>query len=69
MQPEELNKLLLENRRYRIALEFIEKWELPKVEHRGEIISFEAANGSNGAREYMRSIARKTLNRGNQYAT
>lgn len=45
------------------ALEFIEKWELPKVwaEDLGRYISYGFARGSNGERDYMRATARAAL--------
>lgn len=61
MDNEELAKILMENRKMRQALEFINNWDLPRVEHRGESISYESARGSNGARDYMRKVARDAI--------
>ena len=57
----ELEKGLLENRRMREALEFIVDWKLPKVEFRGEMISYGTARGSNGERDYIKQIAATAL--------
>jgi hypothetical protein len=45
------------------ALERIARWfgEFPKVESRGEVVSYGTAYGSNGERDYMRSIAEAAL--------
>ena len=63
MNQSEINELLIENRKMRKALEFIYKWELPMVEHQGEMIIYEAARGSNGARDYMRKVAGDAIDR------
>ncbi len=57
----ELEKVLLENRRMRQALEFIVDWKLPNVEFKGEMISYGAARGSNGERDYMKQVAADAL--------
>lgn len=45
------------------ALETIEQWKaFPVIMHRGQTSSYETAYGSNGGRDYMRSIARQALN-------
>ena len=57
VSKEELNILLLENRRMRRALEDIRNWNLPLIEGQ----SYEVMMGSNGARDYMRKIAKQAL--------
>lgn len=49
--------------RLREALSKIEKWDLPQqVDHAtGQLVSYEQWLGSNGAREYIRDIARAAL--------
>lgn len=45
------------------ALETIEQWKaFPVIMHRGQTSSYATAYGSNGERDYMRSIARQALN-------
>ena len=61
MNDKELNQLLIENRKMRKALEFIQEWKLPMVESLGESVSYETAKGSNGAREYIRAFASDAL--------
>lgn len=63
LSQEEITNLLIENRNMTIALQFIEKWELPEVRDKAtdKLWSYEASKGSNGAREYVRNIARKAL--------
>jgi hypothetical protein len=44
------------------ALETIEQWKaFPVITHRGQTSSYAMAYGSNGERDYMRSIAREAL--------
>jgi len=44
------------------ALETIEQWKaFPVITHRGQTSSYAMAYGSNGERDYMRSIARDAL--------
>lgn len=45
----------------RDALKFIAEWRLPTVQIDGVTMSYESAYGSNGARGYMRDIARAAL--------
>ncbi|MBB5769132.1 hypothetical protein [Xanthomonas euroxanthea] len=48
----------------RKALEQIERWELPETGETwpsGGAVSYEAAHGSNGVRDYIRSVARQAL--------
>lgn len=48
----------------RRALEQIERWELPETGESwpsGGAVSYEAAHGSNGVRDYIRSVARQAL--------
>lgn len=62
MTIEEQNEILLENRRMRKALMFIRNWDLPLVDDgRGGIASYEEMKGSNGARDYIRNIAKEAL--------
>lgn len=64
MTDKELNTILLENRRMREALEFIQFWELPKIpDHNGRLVTLYNL-GSNGERDYMRNVALIALNRG-----
>lgn len=54
----------VENQRLRAALEKIANWELPETgetSYNGHPLSYEACYGSNGARDYMRQLARTTL--------
>lgn len=58
----EMESILLENRKMRKALDFIEKWELPKVkDNEGGLYSYGAMKGSNGERDYIRDVAREAL--------
>jgi len=59
----ELEKILLENRRMRRALEYIEAWDIPKVHDKklGRMVSFGYAHGTNGERDHMRGIASRAL--------
>lgn len=43
------------------ALRDVANWRLPPAEFKGEPCSFESAYGSNGARDWMRKIARHAL--------
>ncbi len=61
MNNDEAVEILKENRQMRKALEFIKAWDLPEVTLNGEKCSYEAARGSNGARDYMRAIATDAL--------
>lgn len=64
MKQEELNQILIENRKMRKALERIAKWrgEFPPASLRdGTPCTYETAKGSNGARDYMREVAREAL--------
>ena len=61
MNDQELNKILLENRKMRIALERVDLWDLPKAEIDGVPCSYGIAYGSNGERDYIRNIAREAL--------
>jgi len=63
VKPEELNKILLENRRMRMALEFIAEWKLPQVYCRaaGKNTSYEYAMGSNGVRDFIKGFAKEAL--------
>lgn len=48
--------------RLREALKFIDKWELPRTKYDDKTSSsFEVAHGSNGARDFIRKIAREAL--------
>lgn len=54
--------LLEERNRLVAALRKIAAWELPPVVNRnGKPSTYEAEMGSNGAREYMRAVARRAL--------
>ena len=61
----DLEKLEADNLRYKTALERIAKWfdEFPRVtdEKNGTTMSYGAAYGSNGERDYMRQIATEAL--------
>jgi len=58
---EEQNELLVENRRMRKALELVRDWNLPLIEMSdGQMCSYESQLGSNGARDYVRTIAENT---------
>lgn len=48
---------------YEVALQRIAKWygEFPYTEFNGKECSYESAHGSNGARDYMRNIAKQAL--------
>jgi len=49
-----------ENERLKEALEFIVKWDIPKVRDReGRLQSYSVMHGSNGERDFMRKIASK----------
>lgn len=62
MTNEEQLDLLKENRKMRKALEFIRDWNLPMVDDkRGGKASFESMKGSNGARDYIRTVADDAL--------
>ena len=63
MTEQELTELLLENRRYRKALEFISEWNLPDVKSSvsDRMVPYSVEYGSNGARDYIRNIASTTL--------
>ena len=63
MNIEEQNQILRENRKMRKALEKIARWhgEFPPAEIRGKKCSYESAYGSNGARDYMRRLAKNAL--------
>jgi len=53
-----------DNSRMRIALERIERWfgEFPEVkDSNGKVTSYAVAYGSNGERDFIRTIARKAL--------
>jgi len=59
---EEQNELLIENRRMRKALEIVRDWNLPLIEDvEGRSWDYEVKFGSNGARDYVRSIAENAL--------
>ncbi len=62
------HELIEENRRMRAALERIERWfgEFPETgkfwdDEPTRPMSYSAAYGSNGERDYMRSVARAAL--------
>ena len=58
----EIAELKAENERLKEALTKINQWQLPEAELRsGEKCSYGVAYGSNGERDYMRSIAYKAL--------
>jgi len=68
MSHEQKNELIVEltlqNRRYEQALRRIEKWfgEFPEVPNEdGRAVGYEGHYGSNGARDYMRGVAREAL--------
>jgi len=66
-RDERIAALKAENARYRAALERIERWfgEFPKTGRvclkSGDPVSYGAAFGSNGERDYMRGVAREAL--------
>ena len=65
-KEELISKLKIENRRYRAALERISKWfgEFPPTGRTwddGTAMSYAAAFGSNGERDYMRQVAASAL--------
>lgn len=43
------------------ALKIISDWDLPKAEHKGDPCSYESAYGSNGARDYIKHVAKEAL--------
>ena len=62
MNDKELNDILLENRRLRAALTEVAAWEIPKVSDRhGRLVSYGFMHGSNGEREYIRTLAANAL--------
>jgi hypothetical protein len=59
-----LERMIDDNYRMRDALERIERWfgEFPEVtDSNGKVTSYGVAYGSNGERDFMRTIARKAL--------
>ncbi len=66
LKDAEIARLRSESERMRRALERVAKWhgEFPptgKTWPTGEPMSYGAANGSNGERDYMRALAREAL--------
>jgi hypothetical protein len=50
-----------ENKFLRNTLKFIEEWNIPEVEYKGEMVPYHNAWGSNGERDYIRAVARGAL--------
>lgn len=66
MTHEKIPELLAEIERLKAALKKIANWELPKTgmywdKKEQQPMSYEAAHGSNGVRDYFKDLARNAL--------
>ena len=61
---EQLNEILLQNMSMRKALQRIAKWDLPTFKSNDGTteVSYESMRGSNGARDFVKNIAKEALN-------
>jgi hypothetical protein len=65
----ERDKLQAKCDRFEAALTIVQKWQLPSTgkfwdKEETQPMSYEAAYGSNGAREFMRNVANEALSAG-----